>query len=245
MKKILFFLLASFAMVHVLGQDKTRARVEIIIPKADMVAEFEKGLAAHVQKFHPKATDPVTVYMVSSGSRSGEYHFVQGPMSWADIAGKQYTGEHSDDWTKNVAKFTKSSETHFYNFNPENSFNVSEDELEWSIISFITLNGGTASTYQQLLKTRVDALTKAKDGRSFAIYAHSFAGRDNEHNYVNVSPLKGGLKDLDAQLFVPMSKILNDNIGPNAAVDDNKGVEVSIKKVETMLVRRMANLSSK
>lgn len=245
MKKVCIFLMALFAVSFVFSQDKTRARVEVIKPKADMVAEFEKGLAAHVQKFHSKATDPVTVYQTMSGSRTGEYHFVQGPMSWADIAGKQYSGEHADDWTKNVAKYTVSSETHFYNFNPEYSFNVSEEEAEWSVLTFITLNGGTNSSYQQLLKTRVEALTKAKDGRSFAIYAHSFAGRDNEHNYVNVSPLKGGLKDLDMQLFPPISKILNDNIGPNAAVEDSKGVDLSIKKVETMIIRRMANLSSK
>lgn len=226
------------------GQDKTKARVEIIKPKADMVGEFEKGLAAHVLKFHAKATNPVTVYLVSSGKHSGEYHFVQGPMSWGEMESKQYTGEHSDDWTKNVAKYTLSSETHYYTFQPEYSYNVSEGDVEWSIVAFISLNGSTAGTYQDMMKARVEALGKAKDGRSFAVYSHSFSGRDSEHQYVNVAPLKGGLKDLDTPNS-PMNKILNDNLGPNAAIDDSKDGDKTYRKVDAMLVRRMASLSSK
>lgn len=244
MKKVSLFLLAAFVFTHAFGQDKTKARVEIIKPKADMVGEFEKGLAAHIQKFHPKATDAVTIYQVSSGKHSGEYHFVQGPMSWADMEGKQYSGEHSDDWTKNVAKYTLSTETHYYTFQPEYSYNVSEADVEWSTVTFISLNGGTASTYQQILKTRVDALGKAKDSRSYAIYSHSFAGRDSEHNYVNVSPLKGGLKDLD-NTTTPINKIISDMLGPNAAIDESKDLDRILKKADVMLVRRMANLSSK
>lgn len=244
MKKLIFFLLTSFAVSFSFGQDKTKARVEIIKPKADMVGEFEKGLAAHIQKFHPKATDAVTIYLVSSGNHSGEYHFVQGPMSWADMETKQYSGEHSDDWTKNVAKYTLSTETHYYTFQPDYSYNVSETDVEWSTVAFISLNGSTASTYQKMMKTRVEALGKAKDSRSYAIYSHSFSGRDGEHNYVSVTPLKGGLKDLDTPT-APIYKILSDILGPNAAIDDSKDGDRILNKVDVMLVRRMASLSSK
>lgn len=244
MKKSTFFLLTLFTISFAFAQDKTRARVVFIKPKPDMVAEFEKGLAAHVQKFHAKATDPVTVFKVTSGKRTGEYHFVQGPYTWADMAAIQYAGDHSDDWRKNVSKYVVSEEVHYYNYLPEYSHNVTQEESEWSTLAFVTLHGGTINTYQQLLKTRMEALGKAKDSRNTAVYAHSFAGRDNEHNYAFVSALRGGLKDLDSPP-APLNKVLTDQIGPNAAVDDSKGVDQCVKKTEAMLIRRMADLSSK
>ncbi len=244
MKKGIALFLPLLMATLIFGQDKTKMRVIILKPKADMIGEFEKGLAAHVAKFHAQATDPVTVYEVASGKHTGEYHFIQGPSSWADMEGKVYAGDHSDDWNKSVGKFLQSSETHYLTYQPDFSYNPNQGAADWTVVTFITLNPNSTGTYESMMKTRKDALTKAKDGRNYQVFSHSFSGRDDEFSYAVAADLKGGLKELDTDL-TPLAKVLGDQVGPYAQQQWAYDADKVLKKVESMLVHRMAALSSK
>ena len=244
MKKITFLLPALFAVAIVYAQDATRIRVLVMKPKTDMSGEFEKGLAAHMAKYHTLANDPVNIYQVMSGSHTGEYHYVQPLKNWGDLESKQYPADHSDDWNKNVGKYLAAEETQFLNLNNEYSYNVNKGQADWLVVSFITLKPGAYGTYLSMMQTRKEALTKAKDGRNFQVFNHSFAGTNNEFSFVYVSDLVGGLKDMDTD-NTPLAKIMNDQIGPYAQQEWSRNAEIAVKKVETMLVKRMANLSSK
>jgi hypothetical protein len=244
MKKLTLVLFALFAFGFAFSQEKTRVRVIMMKVKPDMISEFEKGVAAHMAKYHPLATDPVSVFRVMSGSRSNEYHYVQPGLDWAGIEGKSYPADHQDDWAKNAGKYLTSSEVHYLNHNSTYSYNESASMAEYEIVNFITLKQGQYGTFLDMMKTRKDALTSAKDGRNITIYNHSFSGVNNEFDFVQVRSLTGGLKDLDKQ-NTPLAKILNEQVGDHAQQEYQSKSNAAIEKVETFLVRKMANLSSK
>lgn len=243
MKKSTLLLFTLFAFGFAISQEKTKVRVIMMKVKPDMISEFEKGVAAHMAKYHPQATDPVSIYRVMSGSRTGEYHYVQGGLDWAGIEGKSYPADHQEDWSKNAGKFVTSSEIHYLNHNSNYSYNETSGPIEYEIVSFITVRQGQYGTYLEMMQTRKDALTKAKDGRNISVYNHSFSGT-TEFNFVAVSSLPGGLKDMDKPQ-TPLAKILNEQVGDHAQQDYQKKSEAAVEKIETFLVRRMANLSSK
>jgi hypothetical protein len=244
MKKIIFFLMALFTVTIVYAQETTRIRVLVMKPKTDMAMEFSKGLAAHMAKYHTLANDPVNIYQVMSGSHTGEYHYVQPLKNWADLESKQYPADHAEDWNKNVGKFLVSEETHFLNLNETYSYNVNRGQSDWLIVSFITLKPGTYGTYLSMMQSRKEALEKAKDSRNFQVFNHSFSGRNNEFDFVYVTDLLGGIKDLDTD-GTPLAKVMNDQLHPYAQQEWARNSDIAIKKIETMLVKRMPNLSSK
>lgn len=245
MKKSTLFIFAFLAFGLAFSQEKTRVRVIMMKVKPDMTMEFEKGLALHMAKYHPLATDPVSIFKVMSGSRTGEYHYVQGGLDWATIEGKSYPADHQDDWMKNAGKYVTSSEIHYLNHNSNYSYNESSMMVEYQVVHFITVKQGQYGTYLDLMKTRKEALTKAKEGSwNISVYNHSFAGTNNEFDFVAVSTLNDGLKGMDKQR-TPLAKILNEQIGDHAQQDYQKAADASIQKDETFLVHRMANLSSK
>lgn len=85
--------------------------------------------------------------------------------------------------------------------------------MEYEIISFVTLKQGEYGTYLDMLKTRKEALTKAKDDCHLAIFSHSFAGTNSEFHFAIARALPGGLKDLDKD-GRSLQSILNEQDGP-------------------------------
>jgi len=243
MKKTTMFLAAIFAFCIVFSQEKNKTRVIMMKVKPDMTMEFEKGLAAHIAKYHPQATDPVSIWNVLSGSRTGEYHYIQGGLDWAGMEGKDYPADHREDWNKNAGKYVESSEVHYLSHNDGYSYNEPEGPGGFAIVDFVTVNPGTYGTYLSMMETRKEAMEKGKDSRHLSVFMHSFTGSE-DFNFAEVWDLTGGLKDLDMEQ-VPMSKVLNDNIHPWAQQEMARNSLISVKKRETFLARRNANLSSK
>jgi len=101
MRKILlcWLLLPLFAT----SQSKTVVNTFRAFPKPEKVAEFEKALAAHAQKFHTGDWKWRT-YEVISGPDAGAYHVTEGPNSWAQLdERKDISKEHTADWNMNVS----------------------------------------------------------------------------------------------------------------------------------------------
>lgn len=74
-----------------------------VFPKMEKIAEFEKALAVHAQKYH---TGDVhwRVFFIQSGPDAGGYHITEGPISWeAEDARGDLGPEHTADWNKNVS----------------------------------------------------------------------------------------------------------------------------------------------
>ena len=67
------------------------------VPKLDKIAEFEKAITNHHQKYH---TDEwkANVWMVNSGPESVSYMIALGPHTWEQLDNRKTTPEHDADW---------------------------------------------------------------------------------------------------------------------------------------------------
>ena len=243
MKKTTMFLAALFALSIAFSQEKNKTRIIMMKVKPDMTLEFEKGLSAHMVKYHPKATDPVSIWNVLSGSRTGEYHYIQAGMDWAGVEGKDYGADHREDWNKNAGKYVESSEVHYLSHNADYSYNETDGPGNYAIVDYVTMNPGTLGTYFSMMETRKEAMEKGKNGRHLSVFMHQFTGSE-DFNVVEVWSLPDGLKELDTNRE-PLSKVLNDNIHPWAQQEMARNSTIAVKKRETFLAKRNANLSSK
>jgi hypothetical protein len=104
MKRLLFILL--LLPILGMGQTKNVLNVTRVFAKADKVLEFEKALAAHVQKYH-KGDWAWRVFDIQTGPDANGYMIAEGPTSWDAFDGRGNLGtEHNNDWNKNVAIYT-------------------------------------------------------------------------------------------------------------------------------------------
>ncbi|MDQ3843929.1 MAG: hypothetical protein M3342_07935, partial [Bacteroidota bacterium] len=104
MRKYFFMLLLIPAIG--IGQTKTILSSNRVFAKNDKVAEFEKALTNHAQKYH---TGDVKwrVWSIESGPDAGGYMITEGPSSWAVLDGRgDISAEHTMDWEKNVLPLT-------------------------------------------------------------------------------------------------------------------------------------------
>jgi hypothetical protein len=74
-------------------------------PKAGMRSTFETKWKAHLAQFH-ETDNKSTVYEVLSGPHTGEYHIVEGPISYADMdIDMPNAKEHGLDLEKNFSPY--------------------------------------------------------------------------------------------------------------------------------------------
>src|SRR6476620_7268957 len=86
-----------------IGQAKNVVNSTRVFPKIDKVAEFEKALTAHAQKYHT-GDWKWRVAEIQSGPDAGGYSIVEGPLNWDQIDKRGTLGaEHQNDWNKMVA----------------------------------------------------------------------------------------------------------------------------------------------
>ncbi len=111
MKKNYSFAIALIAVVLLFtGSAKAQNAVlymnQILEPIPGKIVEFENGVKAHNAKYHASGPEKANLFSIMTGPRSGQYAWVQGPMSYAAMD-KALTKEHTIDWEKNVGAFTK------------------------------------------------------------------------------------------------------------------------------------------
>ena len=101
-KLFIVWLLLPFMGV---GQMKNVLTTERFFPKIDKIAEFEKALMNHAQKYHT-GDWKWRVLEIQTGPDAGGYQVNEGPNSWDQIDKRGDLGaEHMNDWAKNVAPF--------------------------------------------------------------------------------------------------------------------------------------------
>ena len=101
MKKFLALLLLSPLLA--ISQTKNVVSVTRVFPKIDKVAQFEKALTAHAQKYHTGDWQ-WRVFEIQSGPDAGGFHITEGPVSWTQLDSRGDLGQaHTDDWNKNIS----------------------------------------------------------------------------------------------------------------------------------------------
>ncbi|MFH0756657.1 MAG: hypothetical protein V2B15_05150 [Bacteroidota bacterium] len=74
-------------------------------PKLDQISLFEKNLAEHNQKYHTDGFREAGVWSIMSGSNSGKYAWVMGPLTYTDFDSDEMSKEHDADWNEKQLPF--------------------------------------------------------------------------------------------------------------------------------------------
>ena len=197
MKKYFFILL----LIPAIGMSQTKNVISThrVFPKMDKVLEFEKGLAAHAQKYH---TGDVTwrVFAIQSGPDIGGFHITEGPTSWEgeDARGDLGT-EHKLDWNKNVAVYLTEKQSGGYSVYIDSLSTVALGDFSDKInITHVYPKIGNSDNVVDMIKKIKKTWIAA--GVTVAVYSASSSGPTQ---YTLVTRYKQGLKERAADFRKP------------------------------------------
>jgi len=198
-------LLYVMMLLPLVGQAQTKNLISThrVFPKMDKVMEFEKGLAAHAQKYH---TGDVKwrVSEIVSGPDAGGYHITEGPTSWeGEDARGDLGAEHMKDWYQNISMYLTDRQS--------KSYSVYIDTLSTIALADYTDKFNIQHIYPKIGQSDnvVAVLSKFKKawvagGFTVAVYAVSGSGPSQ---YAVVTRYKQGLKERTPGFRKPMKEI--------------------------------------
>lgn len=198
----------AFLLVSMIGfsQDRNVISVERIFPKPDKVAEFEKALAAHAQKYHT-GDWKWRVSEVVSGPDVGGYSITEGPNTWTALDTRGTLGaEHTADYQKNIAPLTTGQ--------GGSAYMVFRPELSTAQLGEFTDKISVTHVYPKVATTgRFEARTKKvkkvweASGETVAVYQSHFSG---EPQFIIVYRHKQGWKEKETNFRKPFPERYNE-----------------------------------
>jgi hypothetical protein len=210
MKKIfLIWLLVPFLGM---GQSKNVINVTRLFPKADKVAELEKALAMHAQKFHT-GDWKWRVFRIVSGPDAGGYHITEGPNTWDMIDKRGDLGaEHTADLAKNVLPLTTGTGMQSYSVYDSTLSTVQlTDYADKILITRMFPKPGMVAGTTELIKKLKKVWQAGKE--SMAVYSAVASGPPQ---FMMVNRMKGGLKEMDPSFLKPTAERFNEVYGAGA-----------------------------
>jgi hypothetical protein len=197
-------MLSIFLLIPFIGfsQAKNVLNGTRVFPKQDKIAEFEKALAAHAQKYHT-GDWKWRVWAIQSGPDAGGYMITEGPDSWDQIDGRDDLGaEHMADWEKNVAPLTLDRGSSSYTeFQPDLSTVQLTDYADKIVINHMVAKPGKIGAIPDLIRKLKNAWQAG--GESVAVYLLVASG---DPGYLTVTRLKAGLKELATDYRKPLKE---------------------------------------
>ncbi|MEP6711479.1 MAG: hypothetical protein ABJA37_03635 [Ferruginibacter sp.] len=239
MKKLLVLFMLSPLFIICRAQNVVSA--DRVFPKIDKSAEFEKGLAAHAQKYHT-GNWKWRVFEISSGPDAGGFHITEGPNSWATLDTRgDISKEHTADWDKMVAPYlTDRGSSSFGVYNEELSTVKLTDWADNIIIGHIYLKPGMVDKFKEELKKSKAAWTAGNE--SIAVYEAMSSGAPQ---LTIVTRLKNGLKELEKDYRKPFKERYNTANGASAFDDYLKVYSECVESRWSEMLKYRADLSSK
>jgi hypothetical protein len=212
-----------------------------VFPKQEKIAEFEKALAAHSQKYHT-GDWKWRVYFIQSGPDAGGYMIVEGPNSWDQLDSRGDLGaEHTADWEKNVASLTidRGSST-MAEFQADLSTVQLTDYADKIIMSHMVAKPGKIGAIPDLIKKMKNAWQAGSE--SVAVYQLVASG---EPGYLTVTRLKAGLKELATGYRKPLKERFNTANGDGSYDTFSKDYADDVENRWSELLIFKPDLSSK
>jgi hypothetical protein len=236
-------MLAIWLLVPFIGlsQVKNVMNTTRIFPKQEKIAEFEKALAAHAQKYHT-GDWKWRVWYIESGPEAGGYMVTEGPNSWELLDGrKDLSPEHTADWAKNVAPLTQDRGYASYaEFQEDLSTVQLTDYADKILMNHMIAKPGRISAVSDLIKKMKNAWQAG--GQSVAVYLSVASG---DPGYVTVTRLKAGLKEMAAGYRKPLKDLYNTANGDGSFDVFLKDYSDAVEKRWSELLVSRADLSSK
>lgn len=189
MSKIFLFLLV-LPLVG-LSQKQTVVNSSRYFPKPDKVLEFEKGLTAHIAKFH-SGDWKWRIYEIQTGPDAGGYHVVEGFKTWDEFDKRGNLGdEHIKDWNKNVAPYlSEKYSSMFSEFEESLSTAQAGDFSDKISITHIYPKPGMSDVVRETIKKAAKGWEGGK--QTVAVYRSVASG---QFQYALVYRLKEGLQE--------------------------------------------------
>ena len=185
-----------------IGQNRTVVSVNRIFPKPDKIAELEKALANHAQKYHT-GTWKWRIFSIESGPESGGYHITEGPLTWDEVDKRGDLGkEHMNDWHKNVMVHAADRGTSSYSvFRDDLSTIQMTDYSDKIAINHVYPKPGR-STHVENTIMNVKKVWQAAN-QTIAVYESSSSG---PAQFAIVTRYKNGLKERERNFRAPMKE---------------------------------------
>ncbi|GAO43047.1 hypothetical protein [Flavihumibacter petaseus] len=241
LKQTLLYILLALLPALGTAQTKNLLSYHRIFPKVDKVAEFEKALAAHAQKYH---TGDVAwrVFAIESGPDVGGYHITEGPTTWDAMDGRgDISPEHQADWNKNVAAFLTDRQSAGYS--------VYIDSLSTTALGDFTDKINITHVYPKMGKGDdvVKIIGKLKKtwesvGLTVAVYAASSSGKPQ---YTLVTRYKQGLKERTPGFRKPFKEAYEAVYGAGAYAQYQRDLSEYVDDSWSELLFLQKNLGSK
>jgi hypothetical protein len=207
MKKTFFLWLFITTAFVANSQGKTLYEVNIVKPKPGMRSTFETKWKAHLAIFH-KTDDKRTVYEVVSGPRNGEYHIVEGPISYADMdINRPNAKEHGLDLEKNFSPYIEpGSMNATYRHDDTASFNGNVTAEKFQVtVTHVKMNMINETIRESrrgsLISQKINNANNIPLRFSANVYTQILSGSNPVR--ISIRNLKDGFKELEANYYGP------------------------------------------
>lgn len=247
MKQKIVAMLSAFILLMLLlpftgiSQTKNVISTHRVFPKIDKIAEFEKAVANHAQKYH-NGDNHWRVFAIQSGPDIGGYHITEGPKSWEseDVRG-DINPEHQADWNKNVAVWLTDKQSGGYSVYQESLSTIALGDFTDKIqINHVYPKPGRNDEVVAILK-RVKKAWEAS-GVTVAVYAASSSG---PAQFTLTTRYKQGLKERAAGFRKPFKEVYETANGEGSYAQYLKDIAENTQESWSELLFLRKDLSSK
>jgi len=185
-----------------IGQVKNVLNSSRVFAKPDKIAEFEKALTAHAQKYHT-GDWKWRVWSIESGPDAGGYMITEGPNSWDQIDGRSdISAEHTADWERNVAPLTEGQGSQsYFEFSTDLSTVQLTDYADKILINHMIAKPGKIGNLSDMIKKMKKAWQAGNE--SVAVYRAAASG---DPAYITVTRMKQGFKEMAEGFRKPMNE---------------------------------------
>jgi len=203
---IILMIVTSLFSTRAVAQNSIMYMNQVLDPLPGHAVDLENGVKAHNAKFHTTGEDKAYLFAIMTGPRSGQYAWLQGPMTYASLD-KPLTKEHAADWDKNVGAFCRNNgELRIFKRNEALTYNPANEVIADNYLARI-FHGVTDQP--QLLEA-IGMITKIYQTNKYAsarrVYTNEFRTPDGESVMI-VYPFKS-FKEFEKSKGLPM-----DNLG--------------------------------
>jgi len=223
------------------SQEKNVVSIERIFAKPEKIAELEKALAAHAQKYHT-GDWKWRVSQIESGPDAGGYSIAEGPNTWTTLDSRGNLGaEHMADYQKSVAPLTTGQGSTAYLIFREDLSSVQPTEFTDKIsVVHVFPKTGFGNKFEARTK-KVKKVWEAS-GESAAVYQAHFSG---EPQFVIVYRHKQGWKEKEAAFRKPFPERYNAVHGEDTYDEYLEGIQKYTDHTWSEMILYRADLSSK
>ncbi len=189
MKKLIYFILLSpiWAFAQTPVQDLI-FEISTMRATPEHGSQVDNAMGVHNKKYHASGPHGVRVYVVASGTHSGEYKWVMGPAPWSALDTRPDDDAHNNDWENNVARYLEpQGNTEYIRFDPKVSRFPADFNVNKLVVWYVGIARGKTDKVKEILE-KVHKVYKEKiPGETYGIYYNELGSSSSGRDLVIVS----------------------------------------------------------